>query len=60
MTLSRKPGHPDFPRRSDYWVDIMRRGSMRRVQRSGVVKDYPRLSYPVWELVRRALNELYR
>lgn len=40
--------------RGEYDVEIMRRGT-RKVQRRAMVRDYPRLSYTVWELVRRAL-----
>jgi hypothetical protein len=42
-------------KRGNYDVEIMRRGTMDKVQRRGSVTDYPRLSYTVWELVRRAL-----
>lgn len=45
--------------RGDYRVDIMRRGTSARVQRSGHVSDYPRKSYSVWELVRRALSAAF-
>lgn len=39
----------------NYDVEIMRRGTTNKVQRRGSVTDYPRQSYTVWELVRRAL-----
>lgn len=42
-------------KRGDYDVEIMRRGTTNKVQRRGMVRDYPRLSYTVWELVRRSL-----
>lgn len=42
-------------KRGNYDVEIMRRGTTDKVQRRGSVTDYPRLSYTVWELVRRAL-----
>jgi len=45
--------------RGDYDVRVMRRGTIDRVQRTGHVEDYPRQSYTVWELVRRALNNVY-
>lgn len=41
--------------RGNYRIEVMRKGSQDRVQRAGAVLGYPRLSYPVWELVRRAL-----
>jgi len=52
--------HPDHPRRGNYDVSLMRRGTTDRVQRECEVLDYPRESYPVWELVRRALETLFR
>ncbi len=42
-------------KRGDYDIEIMRRGTTDKVQRKGMVRDYPRASYTVWELVRRAL-----
>lgn len=42
-------------KRGDYDVEILRKGTTDKVQRRGSVRDYPRLSYTVWELVRRAL-----
>lgn len=42
-------------KRGEYDVALMRRGTTDKVQRRGMVRDYPRLSYTVWELVRRAL-----
>jgi len=44
-------------RRGDYRIRLMRKGA-RTVQRSAKVLNYPRLSYPVWKLVRRALRAL--
>jgi hypothetical protein len=44
------------PKRGEYDVEIMRKGSTTKVQRKGLVRDYPRLSYTVWELVRRSLE----
>jgi hypothetical protein len=44
------------PKRGEYDVEIMRKGSTTKVQRRGLVRDYPRLSYTVWELVRRSLE----
>lgn len=46
----------DNPKRGDYEVSLFRKGSTTKVQRKGLVRDYPRLSYTVWELVRRALE----
>ena len=43
------------PKRGEYDVRIMRKGTTNTVQREGMVRDYPRQSYTVWELVRRAL-----
>ena len=43
------------PSRGDYIVEIMREGTNNKVQRRGMVRDYPRLPHTVWELVRRAL-----
>lgn len=41
--------------RGDYVARIFRRGSTSRVQRVVEVKNYPRKSLPVWELVHRLL-----
>jgi hypothetical protein len=38
-----------------YDVEIMRKGSPTKVQRRGLVQNYPRNNYTVWELVKRAL-----
>lgn len=49
----------NWPRRADYDVEIMsmRKGVItRKVMRKSRVRDYPRLAYTVWELVRRALE----
>lgn len=46
-------------KRGDYEVKVMRRGSNEKVQREGFVDDYPRESYPIWELVRRALKAAF-
>lgn len=43
-------------KRADYDVEIMRKGTTNKVQRRGLVRDYPRQAYTVWELVRRALE----
>lgn len=42
-------------KRGNYNVGIMRRGTIKTVQKRGRVQEYPRLSYTVWELVRRSL-----
>lgn len=42
--------------RGDYLVQVLRRGSPGRVQRSGRVLGHPRLSASVWQLVRKALE----
>lgn len=44
--------------RSDYIVQLMRRGTRDKVLKTAEVKDYPRLSIPVWHLVARALKNL--
>lgn len=44
------------PRRADYNVMLMRKGTTEKVIRTSLVKDYPRIAYTVWELVRRALE----
>jgi hypothetical protein len=45
-----------WDKRHDYDVEIMRKGSRDRVVRRSLVRDYPRLAYTVWELVRRGLE----
>lgn len=54
-TLERTSGN-----KSSYNVRVMRRGTIDQVQREGRVENYPRHSYTVWELVRRALNDVYK
>ena len=43
-------------KRGNYTAQIMRRGTADKVQTTVEIYDYPRLSYSVWELVRRVLN----
>ena len=45
-------------RRGNYTAWLFRKGT-RQLHRKAPVKDYPRLAYPVWVLVKRALEELY-
>jgi hypothetical protein len=47
------------PKRGDYKVEVMRRGTKDKVQREGVVKDYPRQAYNIWRLVARALKSTF-
>jgi hypothetical protein len=42
--------------RGQYDVHVLRKGTKNTIQRRGMVRDYPRLSYSVWELVRRGLQ----
>lgn len=44
--------------RGDYVVRLMRRGTIDRVQKTAAVKNFPRISTPVWSLVARALANL--
>ena len=50
--------HEDRPRRGNYVAQLIRRGTTDRVTREARVEDYARLSYPVWKLIRRALEAL--
>lgn len=43
-------------RAGNYLVQVLRKGSPGRVQRSGRVESHPRLSASVWMLVRKALE----
>lgn len=54
MTLTNR-GDSDNPKRGNYDVRIMRRGSEKTVQREGEVLNYPRQAYSVWKLISRAL-----
>ena len=47
------------PNRGDYEVNVMRRGTTTRAQRTGTVKDYPRHSYNIWRLIARALKATF-
>jgi len=58
MLIHNRGDHKNRPRRGNYGVRLMRKGAARTVQRTAEVLDYPRLSYPVWKLVRRALEAL--
>lgn len=51
-------GTSNTPTRGNYVIHLMRKGSKTFVQRIGDVQDYPRLAYPVWKLIRRALEAL--
>ena len=51
-------GDSPTDKRGNYRVRLLRKGG-RTVQRTCKVENYPRLAYPVWELVRRALNTLH-
>ena len=55
MTIT-NDGTSDNPRRGNYDVRTMRRGTTDVIQQEKRVENYPRLSYSVWELVRRALS----
>lgn len=46
------------PKRGNYTVDLMRRGTTDKVQRRSRVEKYPRLAFSVWVLVARALKNL--
>jgi hypothetical protein len=46
--------------RADYSVEVMRRGTTDYVQRTGTVEKYARQSYPIWELVRRAIQATFK
>jgi hypothetical protein len=43
-------------RRGEYDVEVMRRGTTDKVQRTGRVPSYNRISDPVWRLVAKALD----
>jgi len=51
-------GGSSSDRRGNYVAHLMRRGTQKTVQRTAEVLDYPRLSYPVWKLVRKVLEAL--
>jgi hypothetical protein len=58
MLISNRGDHPNRPKRGNYRVRLLRRGSKTAVTREATVEDYPRQSYPVWTLVKRALEAL--
>lgn len=47
-------------KRRNYAVEVMRRGTHHRVQRRGEVHDHASESYPIWELVRKAIASAFR
>ena len=59
MTIANRGINPAHPKRGDYRVRIMRRGTTDVIQRESEVLNYPRQSYPVWELIMRALNSSF-
>lgn len=46
--------------RGNYRVELMRKGTSNKIQRTGCVKEYARNSYTVWELVKRSLLDILR
>jgi hypothetical protein len=42
--------------RGNYLAHIMRRGTLTKPSKTVNIENYPRLSYSVWELVRRVLE----
>lgn len=51
--------------RGNYELYLCRRGTTERppdgvYTGKGRIKDYPRKSYPAWELIRRGLNKLLK
>lgn len=45
--------------RGNYNARVLRRGTTQRTQRTGEVKDFPRLSHSVWRLVMRCLKSAF-
>lgn len=64
MTISNRGDHPKRPHRGNYTVRMGRKGQTdvkdihRKPQRVATVEDYPRNTYHVRELIRRALEAL--
>lgn len=57
MTITNQ-GSTATATRGNYTIRLMRKGTETTVQKTAEVLDYPRLSYPVWVLVKRALEAL--
>ena len=55
--LIHNKGDSPTPTRGNYGVRLLRKGS-KRILRTAEVLDYPRQSYSVWKLLRRALEAL--
>lgn len=55
MTITNNGVSKD-PKRGNYDVKVFRRGTTDKVQRTAHVSNYPRKSYSIWEMVRRALD----
>lgn len=51
-------GDSSTPQRGNYLTRLLRKGSTKTVQRTAEVLNHPRLSAPVWKLVRKALEAL--
>jgi hypothetical protein len=58
MHLSNQGGRADDSR-GDYKVEVMRKGTLDKVQRQGEVRNWPRKSYSIWLLVYRALQKAF-
>lgn len=54
MTITNR-GDSNDPKRGNYTVKVMRRGTDQTVQKVGEVLNHPRKSYSIWKLVQRAL-----
>lgn len=47
------------PRRGTYRVELFRKPKFTSVLKGTVVEDWPRLDKPIWQLLQKALNQLY-
>lgn len=49
-------GSSDNPKRDNYLVKLLRRGSTSTVRKEGAVHNHPRLHTDIWTLVQKAVN----
>ena len=58
LLIHNRGDHPDRPRRGNYGVRLLRRGSKTAIRRTAEVLNHARLSNDVWKLIRKALESL--
>lgn len=58
LLIDNRGDHAEQPRRGNYRVRLLRKGSRTAVRRTAEVLDHARLSKDIWNLLRKALEAL--